>query len=106
MASSTEHGEYISLSYALPKNDNKVRLILNLKRLNEHVKSYYFNVDSIHTAHSLVTDRCWMASHDLKDAHYGDKILDNYQKFLKLSPLIRVNYTNTPFTPTDSPHVQ
>jgi hypothetical protein len=40
VASSTEPGEYISPIFSVPKKDNKVRLILNLKRLNEHVKSF------------------------------------------------------------------
>ena len=38
VASSTEPGEYISPIFSVPKKDNKARLILNLKRLNEHVK--------------------------------------------------------------------
>ena len=78
-------GEYISPIFSVPKNDNKVRLILNLKRLNEHVKSSHFKMDSIHTALTLVTDGCWMASLDLKDAYYSVKIHDDYQKFLKFS---------------------
>jgi hypothetical protein len=85
VASSTEPGEYISPIFSVPKKDNKVRLILNLKRLNEHVKSSHFKMDSIHTALTLVTDGCWMASLDLKDAYYSVKIHDDYQKFLKFS---------------------
>jgi hypothetical protein len=85
VASSTEPGEYISPIFSVPKNDNKVRLILNLKRLKEHVKSSHFKMDSIHIALTLVTDGCWMASLDLKDAYYSVKIHDDYQKFLKFS---------------------
>ena len=85
VVSSHEPGEYISPIFSVPKKDNKVRLILNLKRLNEHVKSYHFKMDSIHTALSLVTEGCWMASLDLKDAYYSVRIHEAYQKFLKFS---------------------
>jgi hypothetical protein len=52
-------------------------------------------MDSIHTALSLVTDGCWMASRDLTDAYYGVKIIDilytldsayNYSAIQKLKP--------------------
>ena len=85
VASSHEPGEYISPIFSVPKKDNKVRLILNLKRLNEHARSFHFKMDSIHTALSLVTESCWMASLDLKDAYYSVRIHDAYQKFLKFS---------------------
>ena len=45
---SHESGEFISPIFSVPKKDNKVRLILNLKKFTEHVKSYYFKMDSIH----------------------------------------------------------
>ena len=56
VASSHEPGEYISPIFSVPKKDSKVRLILNLKRLNKHVRSFHFKMDSIHTAVSLVTE--------------------------------------------------
>ena len=85
VASSHKPGEYISPIFSLPKKDSKVRLILNLKRLNEHVRSFHFKMDSMHTAVSLVTEGCWMASLDLTDAYYSVRIHDAYQKFLKFS---------------------
>ena len=82
---SHEPGEFISPIFSVPKKDNRVRLILNLKRFNEHVKSYHFKMDSIHTALSLMTTGCWMASLDLKDAYYSVSIDKMYQKYLKFS---------------------
>jgi hypothetical protein len=55
-------------------------------------------MDSIHTALSLVTDGCWIASRDLTDAHYGVKIIDilytldsayNYSAIQKLKPWLQ-----------------
>ena len=40
-------------------------------------------MDSIHTALELLTEDCWMASIDLKDAYYGVKVHDEFQKYLK-----------------------
>ena len=67
---SHEPGEFISPIFSVPKKDDKVRLILNLKKFNEHVKSYHFKMDCINTALSLMTKECWLASLDLKDAYY------------------------------------
>ena len=84
LLSKTE-GEFISPIFSVPKKDYRVRLILNLKRFNEYVKSYHFKMDSITTAFSLMTKECWMASLDLKDAYYSVSIDKAYQKYLKFS---------------------
>ena len=44
VASFTEPGEYISPISSDPKRDNKVPLILNLEKLNEHVKCSHFKM--------------------------------------------------------------
>ena len=41
--------EFISPIFSVPKPDNQVRLILNLKSLNSHVVYHHFKMDSIHT---------------------------------------------------------
>ena len=82
---SHEPGEFISPIFSVPKKNNQVRLILNMKRFNEHVKSYHFKMDSIRTTLSLMTTGCWMASLDLKDAYYSVSIDKAYQKCLKFS---------------------
>lgn len=65
-----EPGEFISPIFSVPKKDNRIRLILNLKNLNQYVQYHHFKMDSIHTALQLVTQDCWMASIDLEDAYY------------------------------------
>ncbi len=70
-----EEGEFISPVFAVPKNDGSVRLILNLKRLNQFIANYHFKMESIQTIMKLVTKNCWMATLDLKDPAY--------QKYLK-----------------------
>ncbi len=80
---SHESGEFLSPIFSVPKKDGQVRLILNLKLLNEYVTYTHFKMDSIDTAMSLVTKGCWMASIDLKDAYYTVKIDETSQKYLK-----------------------
>ncbi|CAB4032023.1 Pol poly, partial [Paramuricea clavata] len=77
-----EPGEFISPIFSVPKKDDKVRLILNLKIFNEHVKSYHFKMDSINTALSLMTKECWLASLDLKDAYYTVDVSANSEASL------------------------
>ena len=76
-------GEFISPIFSVPKKDNQVCLIVNLKLLNEHVRYMHFKMDSIDTAMKLVTKDCWMASIDLKDAYYTVMIYEKFQKYLK-----------------------
>lgn len=78
-----EPGEFISPIFSVPKKDNRIRLILNLKNLNQYVQYHHFKMDSIHTALQLVTQDCWMASIDLKDAYYSVKVHDEFRKYLK-----------------------
>eukprot|EP00794_Sanderia_malayensis_P016482 gene16482-18121_t len=75
-----EPGEFISPIFSVPKKDNKIRLILNLKSMNQYVQYHHFKMDSIHTALELITEDCWMASIDLKDAYYSVKVLQFTQK--------------------------
>ena len=77
--------EFISPIFTTPKKDGNIRLILNLKRLNESVENYHFKMDNIHTALKLITKDCWLASLDLKDAYYSVPIYAESQKPLKFS---------------------
>ena len=78
-----ETNEFISPIFTVPKPDNKIRLILNLKSLNSHVTYYHFKMDSIQSVTSMITQNCWMALVDLKDAYYSVPIYTAYQKYLR-----------------------
>ena len=73
--------EFVSPIFTTPKKDGNIRLILNLKKLNESVENYHFKMDNIHTALKLITQGCWMASLDLKDAYYSVPIHPASQNF-------------------------
>ena len=40
------HGEFLSPIFSVLKKDGKVRLILNLKNLNQHIPYEHFKMDS------------------------------------------------------------
>ena len=80
---SREEGDFVSPIFTVPKKDGNLRLILNLKKLNEYVEFFHFKMEDISTILKLVRKGCWMTSIDLKDAYYSVKICEEDQKFLK-----------------------
>ena len=67
------------------KPDGTFRLILNLKRANEHVENFNFKMETIHTVLTLVRPSCFMASIDIKDAYYSVKIRKRTKNTLNFS---------------------
>ena len=58
-------------SFCRPKKDGSVRIILNLKKLNESMDYQHFKMETLNHALQLMTQGCYMASIDLKDAYYS-----------------------------------
>lgn len=75
--------QFVSPIFLRLKKDGTFRLILNLKDFNKHVEYHHFKMDSIRTVIGLMTQNCYMASVDLKDAYYSVPIASSDQKFLK-----------------------
>lgn len=78
-----EQGEVISSIFTTPKKDGSHRMILNLKKLNTEVTYHHFKMDTLATSLKLISENCFMASIDLKDAYYSVPIHDDYCKFLR-----------------------
>ena len=78
-----EEREYISPTFMRPRKDDTSRLILNLKRLNEHVLYRHFKMESLTTVLNMVKPGCFMASIDLKDAYHSVPIATEHHKYLK-----------------------
>ena len=66
---STDKGEVISNIFVRPKSDGDYRLILNLKKLNEHVEKIHFQMETLHS------ENCWM-----EEGMYFSKILQKTYK--------------------------
>ena len=62
----SEHGtcEFISTTFVRAKADGSFRLILNLKRLNEHIVYHHFKMESLKSEIQLMEKDCFMASVD------------------------------------------
>ena len=58
-------------------------MILNLKELNKFIVYRHFKMDSLKTVTDLMTQGCYMASVDIKDAYYTLPIATEHQKVLK-----------------------
>ena len=76
-------GQILSNVVLRPKKDGTHRLILNLKRFNESVSHYHFKMDLLSTITKLVTQNCYMAAVDMKDAYYSIPIRFSDRKFLR-----------------------
>ena len=58
-----------------------MRLIINLRRLNELSKYDHFKMDGSKTIINIITKYCYMATIDLKDAYYSVSISKSLQNF-------------------------
>ena len=53
-----EEGEYISPIFLTPKSDGSFRMILNFKKLNDHMLYIHFKTETIKSVLNLVTPSC------------------------------------------------
>ena len=60
-------------------------MILNLKEFNSSVEYHKFKMETFESAIKLVTQDCFMASIDIKDAYYCVPIHEQYKKYLKFT---------------------
>lgn len=77
-------GEFISpIFLRLKKNGIDYRMILNLKELNKFVVYQHFKMDSLKCVTGLMTQGCYMASVDIRDAYYTVPVAPEHQNYLK-----------------------
>ena len=58
-------------------------MILNVKELNKFIVYRHFKMNPLKTVIDLMTQGCYMASVDIKDAYYTVPIATEHQKRLK-----------------------
>lgn len=78
-----EVGEFISSVFLVPKPNGDKRFKLNLKCLNKFVDNKHFKMEDYRTASKLITQNCYMASVDLKDAYFLLPIHNSHKKYLR-----------------------
>ena len=65
----SEEDSFSPIFLTLKKNGIDYRMILNLKELNNFVAYQHFKMDSLKCVTSLMTQGCYMASVDTRDAY-------------------------------------
>ena len=65
-----ETNEFVYPIFTTAKSDGGIRLILNLKKFNEHIKCKHFKMPTMHALLDMVTKNSFMSMIDLKEAHY------------------------------------
>ena len=78
-----EEIESISNIFSRDKSDGTIRVILDLSILNESVSYEHFKMENLHNALELMTQGCFMASIDWKDAYYSFPIASEHKKYLR-----------------------
>ena len=78
-----EKEEFVSSIFSRPKPDGSIRVIINLKPLNQYIRKLHFKMDTLKTVLRQVTPGCYMATLDLKHAYHSVKIDEYYQRYLK-----------------------
>ncbi|GFR82946.1 Gag-Pol polyprotein-like Protein [Elysia marginata] len=79
-----ESDDVISGIFTREKKDGSLRVILNLKNLNEYITYQKFKMETLRNALTLVTHKCFMASIDIYHAYFSVPIAAEDQKCLKL----------------------
>jgi hypothetical protein len=105
--SHSEYGEIISPIFLRPKKETgKVRVIFNLKHLNEAVTYRKFKMDTLESAIKLMRPGCFMTSIDLRDAYYSVPITPEHRKYLKFMWRgVLYQFTSLPMGLTSSPRL-
>jgi hypothetical protein len=75
--------EYISNIFFRLKKDQKIRIILNLKQFNQHMKKFHFKMETLQHAINAMHPGCWMGSVDLSEAYYSVPITKNDRKYFR-----------------------
>lgn len=78
-----EPGEFISHIFARPKPNGSLRVILNLKELNQFLKYEHFKMEHLSQVLNLVYPLDWFCSIDLKDAYFAILVAPHHRKYLK-----------------------
>ena len=73
---------FFSQMFLVPKKDGRQRPVINLKRLNQSVKTEHFKIEGIHMLKDLLRAGDWMAKIDLKDAYFMIPIAQEDRDFL------------------------
>ena len=76
---------FLSTVFLVPKKDGGQRPVINLKKLNESVRTEHFKMEGIHVLKDLLKAGDFIAKVDLKDAYFMVPIHKKDRDFLKFT---------------------
>ena len=78
---------FVSQIFLVEKKDGGQRPVVNLKCLNQYVKTEHFKMEGLHLLSGLLQAQDWMVKLDLKDAYLQVPIHPNHQHLLTYVPV-------------------
>ena len=73
---------FFNVVFLRPKPDGRWRLILDVSRLNKHLVTESFKMDTVQVIRQSVLSNSWATSIDLSDAYHHIPVHENYRCFL------------------------
>lgn len=103
---SPKKGQFISSYFLVPKSDGTKRFVLNLKRLNNHIRCNHFKMENYRTACNLLAEGDYMCKLDLKDAYFLVPLCAKSRKYFRfIFHDILYEFTCLPFGLNVAPYV-
>lgn len=73
----------LSPFFAVAKKPNGWRPIINLRKLNAHLKLEHFKLENMEAARLLIRPGHWLAKVDLKDGYLTIPLNDSFKRFIR-----------------------
>lgn len=97
---------FYSTFFLVPKKTGDLRPVINLKPLNQYLRTQHFKMDTLSKVLNLTKKGDWAISIDLKDAYFHIPIFQGHRKYLRFCIQGKAyQYTALPFGPKTSPRV-
>lgn len=77
--------QFLSPIFLRRKKNNEYRMILNLKKLNEHIGYCHFKMDHFEIALNMVTKNMYFAVVDIRKAYYSIPLAEEQQKYFRFA---------------------
>ena len=97
---------FISNIFSRPKPNGRVRLIIDLTLVNEHLEKWHFKMDDLNTAIDLVRPGWYLGSLDLSDAYFTLPLHPSAKRFVNFLWDGKIyQYNALPFGVSSAPYV-
>ena len=101
-----QHQGFYSTMFLVPKKTGDLRPVINLRPLNQYLKTEHFKMDTMSKVINLVKKGDWAISIDLRDAYFHIPIFPAHRMYLRFCVQGRAyQYRALAFGPKTSPRV-